>query len=145
MVAYYNHQWHVSWRAWIWGRSEEPTANLIVLTTNRQVTNSERGLRKRPRERNRLLALREPTRSWQHFVRTNDRTTSRIHIPTLKLSMKANSESIVHKKMGSEANTPSSANCWRKRRKEIGMTLFWDRPIVCSHLASDSLWYDEVD
>jgi hypothetical protein len=28
--------------------------------------------------------------------------------------------------------------------KEIGMTLFWDRPIVCSHLASDSLWYDEV-
>jgi hypothetical protein len=31
---------------------------------------------------------------------------------------------IVHKKMGSGANAPSSANSWRKCMKEIGMTLF---------------------
>jgi hypothetical protein len=24
-----NHHWHVSWRAWIWGRSKEPTANPV--------------------------------------------------------------------------------------------------------------------
>ena len=28
--------------------------------------------------------------------------------------------------------------------KVIGMTLFWYQPTACSHLASDSLWYDEV-
>ena len=28
--------------------------------------------------------------------------------------------------------------------EEIGITLFWDWPIVYSHLASDSIWYNEV-
>jgi hypothetical protein len=25
-----NHRWHISWRVWIWGRSEESTAKLII-------------------------------------------------------------------------------------------------------------------
>ena len=115
---------------------------LSFLLLNRQVTESERGLRIRPRGKEPLASPARAYMSWQPTVRTNDRTTARTNRPTLT-SMKGNNESCTKK--GFRNEHAIFRQQWRKRRKEIGMALFWDRPIVCSHLASDSLWYDEVD
>ena len=110
----------------------------LIVIINRQVTRANEDSEEKTPRKEPLASSARAYKSWQPFVRTNDRTTANNSRKTVQHRWESSTKRVPKWTRYLPPTVGGSV-------EEIGMSLFWDRPNVCSHLASDSLWYNKVD